>query len=101
LRLVDKAFPSLQYQAKEQFALSRYLDQLQPTELAFGVKQRRPKTINEAVSSTIELESYLMKSNARNPSGASVSHMSTEEPAGTESVQPGVQATREHGVMYV
>ena len=72
LRLVDKAYPALQYQAKEQFALSRYLDQLEPAEVAFGVKQRRPKTINEAVSSTIELESYLMKPAHRNSS--SVSH---------------------------
>ena len=47
LRLVDKAFPTLEYKAKEQFALSRYLDQLEPAEVAFGVKQRRPKTIEQ------------------------------------------------------
>jgi len=85
LRLVDKAYPALQYQAKEQFALSRYLDQLEPAEVAFGVKQRRPKTINEAVSSTIELESYLMKPAHRNSS--SVSHAPTDEQLMTESVR--------------
>ena len=86
LRLVDKAFPTLEYKAKEQFALSRYLDQLEPAELAFGVKQRRPKTINEAVSSTIELESYLTKPNTRRNS-SSVSHVLTDEKPVVESIQ--------------
>jgi len=63
LQLVDRAFPMLEYKAKEQFAISRYLDQLEPVKVAFGVKQCRPKMINEAVSSTIELESYHKKPN--------------------------------------
>ena len=56
LQLVDKAFLNLQFEGKEQLALSRYLDQLEPLNVSFGVKQRRPKTIHEAVSSTLELE---------------------------------------------
>ena len=82
---MDKAFPTLEYQAKEQFALSRYLDQLQPAVVAFGVKKHKPKTINEAVSSTIELEFYLMKTHTWNSS--SVSHVSTDVKPAAESIQ--------------
>ena len=58
----SKAFPSLQDKAREELALSKYLDQLSNPQVSFGVKQCCPKTINEAISSTIELESYLVKS---------------------------------------
>jgi len=40
LWLVDKAFSSLQFEGKEQLALSCYLDQMEPTHVSFGVKQR-------------------------------------------------------------
>ena len=62
LLLASKAFPSLQDEAREELALTRYLDQLSDPQVSFGVKQRHPKTIHEAVSGTIELESYLLKS---------------------------------------
>ena len=84
LQLVDKGFPSLQPEAKEQLALSRYLGQLAPAEVAFGVKQRRPATVNEVVSSTIELESYLSKTLPKNNS---VSHVTDEEDQVVGSVQ--------------
>ena len=60
-RLVDKAFPKLQAEARKELALSRYLDQLCPPQISFAVKQRRPKNLHEAVSSTVELETYLPK----------------------------------------
>jgi len=64
-RLTDKAFPKLQLVAREEIALSRYLDQLEPPQISFGaVKQRRPKNLSEAVSSTIELQSYLPREQA-------------------------------------
>ena len=63
-RLADKAFPALQIEAREELALSRYLDQLYPSQISFAVKQRRPRNLHEAVSSTIELESYLPKEQA-------------------------------------
>jgi len=67
LLLASRAFPSLQEEAREDLALSRYFDQLKDPQVSFGVKQRRPKTIHEAVSSTIELESYcLLKSTSSN-----------------------------------
>ena len=39
LQLVHKAFPTLQFEGKEQLALSRYLDQLEPMQVCFSVKQ--------------------------------------------------------------
>ena len=59
--LADKAFPILQVEAHEEPALSRYLDQLNPSKISFAVKQRCPNNLYEAVSSTIELKSYLPK----------------------------------------
>ena len=57
--LVDKAFPHLQAEAREQMALTHYLGQIDNTQLAFSVKQQKPATLDSAVSSTLEMESYL------------------------------------------
>ena len=59
--LVEKAFPDLEAAAKETLALNQYLSQLENQQIAFGVKQRRPSSLVEAVSFTIEMESYLKK----------------------------------------
>ena len=63
--LVDKAYPELQDDAKEQLALTHYLGQLELQQLAFSVKQRRPKSVDEAVSATLEMESYLVPKGGR------------------------------------
>ena len=60
--LVDKAYPSLDDDARQQLALQRYLSQLDNEQVAFGVKQRKPKTIEAAVGAPLELESYLVNS---------------------------------------
>ena len=60
-QLVCKAFPNLQDKAHKQLALSCYMEQLKDPQISFAVKQRRPKNIQEAVSTTIELQSYLVK----------------------------------------
>lgn len=57
--LADKGFPDLSEEAKEQLALQTYLQQLEQPQIAFGVKQRRPKTLDEAVTATMEMEIYL------------------------------------------
>ena len=62
LLLASKAFPKLQEEAREELALSRYLDQLRDPQVSFAVKQRHPMSIRDAVSSTIELEAYHLKS---------------------------------------
>ena len=49
----------MQDEAREQLSLQIYLQQLDSPQVAFSVKQKRPKTLDEAVLATIELESYL------------------------------------------
>ena len=63
--LVDKAYPELQDDAREQLALTHYLGQLEQPQLAFSVKQRRPRTVDEAVRTTLEMESYLLPKSTR------------------------------------
>lgn len=57
--LADKAYPDLEENARERLALNQFLAELGNPQIAFGVKQKRPKTAEDAVVSTIELESYL------------------------------------------
>ena len=57
--LCDKAYPDLEEKARECLALNHYLGQIDNPQIAFSVRQRQPKTLVEAVSGTIEMESYL------------------------------------------
>ena len=57
--LADKGFPNLSKEAKKQLALQTYIQQLEQPQITFGVKQRLPKTLDEAVTATIEMETYL------------------------------------------
>ena len=59
--LVDKAYRTLDDEARQQLALQRYLSQLDNEQVAFSVKQRKPRTIEAAVGATLECESYLVK----------------------------------------
>ena len=86
LLLASKAFPTLQDEAREELALSRYLDQLSDPQVSFGVKQRRPKTIHEAVSSTIELQSYLLTKSS-NCNVRQVTEKEPEEEAAVAMIQ--------------
>lgn len=70
--LTEKAFPELQVEAREQLALSHYLGQIDSAQIAFSVKQRKPKSVDEAVSATLEMESYL------NPKASRVSNVGLE-----------------------
>ena len=58
---MDKAYPSLDYVAWQQLALQKYLSQLENEQVAFNVRQRKPKTIDAAVGATLECESCLVK----------------------------------------
>ena len=80
---MDKAFPSLQFEGREQLVLSHYLDQMKPILVSFGVKQCQPKTVYEAVSSTLELESYLAKSQSE-----SVAHVALPDELAVETSKP-------------
>ena len=57
--LAEKALPELDEKAKEWLALERYLGKLDNPQVAFAVRQREPKTVDEAVTATLEIQSYL------------------------------------------
>ena len=57
--LVDKAYPDLEENAKEQLALNHFVSQIENGQVAFSVRQKRPKTVDEAVSATLEMEAYI------------------------------------------
>ena len=57
--LTERAYPDLQDEAKEQIALTHYLAQLTNSQVAFNVKQSRPKTIDDALTATLETEAYV------------------------------------------
>ena len=73
--LADKAYPTLQEEAREQLAINAYLQQLQPPQVAFSVKQKRPETLDDAVATTLEMESYMTEM------GVTSMLSLTEEPA--------------------
>ena len=52
----DKAYPELAENARERLALNQFLEQIENPQVAFSVKQKQPRNVEEAV---IELESYL------------------------------------------
>ena len=56
--LADKAYPTLQEEAKERLSLNSYLAQLPQPQISFSVRQKQPATLDEAVAATIEMESY-------------------------------------------
>ena len=58
---MDKAYLTLDDEAWQQLALQRYLSQLDNEQVALSVKQRKPRTIQVAVSATLECESYLVR----------------------------------------
>ena len=57
--LADKAYGDLEEKARERLALTQYLSHIDNPQVAFGVRQKRPETVQAAVVATIELESYL------------------------------------------
>ena len=86
--LADKAFPDLNDDARERLALNSYLAQLDNMQVAVGVKQQRPKTVDEAVRATLELESYMK------PAAKGVAPVGLEEESGFSAVS-AVQKTQE------
>ena len=60
--LATKAYPNLDSTATEQFALTHYLNAIKDPQTSFAVKQKTPKTLDEAVTATMQIESYLPSS---------------------------------------
>ena len=60
--LADKAFLELDDKAKELLSLEQYIGELDNPRIAFTVRQKQPKTLDEAVMCTLETEIYLRDS---------------------------------------
>lgn len=52
-------------------ALTQYIGQVENPQVAFSIRQQRPTSLIEAVSATIEMESYLkpIKAKSDRPDG--------------------------------
>ena len=44
---------------RKRLALNQFLEQIENSQVAFSVKQKRPRNVEEAAAAVIELESYL------------------------------------------
>ena len=65
--LADKAYPDLQDEARERLALNQYLARLDDPQLGFSVRQSKPKSVDEAIRVTLEMESYMQASKSATP----------------------------------
>ena len=63
--LAEKAYPTLQHEARELLAINAYLQQLTQPQVAFSVKQTNPGTLDDAVAATLAMESYAESSSNR------------------------------------
>ena len=59
--------------------------------MAFGVRQRKPKTVEEAVTATLELESYLTPSSGP----GRVAQVEVEEPSAQEAIVAAVKSQQD------
>lgn len=58
--LADRAYPDLADEARERLTINSYLGQLPQPQISFSVRQKQPSTLDDAVSATLEMESYLL-----------------------------------------
>eukprot|EP00731_Ephydatia_muelleri_P003107 Em0001g3107a len=97
--LADKAYPDLEEAARERLALNQFLGELDKPQVAFGVRQGRPKSLDEAVSLTIELESYIGGSHGK-PARVNFSQVDAELPNASASTTVAEEQERS-GVLAV
>ena len=64
--LASKAYPDLSNSATEQIVLTHFIASIVDQQISFAVKQKTPKSLDEAVSATIQLETYLTTSRMTN-----------------------------------
>lgn len=87
--LADRAFSNLEEAARAHLVLTRYLEQLDNQQVAFSVKQKRPQSVDEAVTATLEMESYL------NHSSRQVGQVGLEEAGQDTVVAAAVQSKQD------
>lgn len=54
-RLAVKAYPDLNIAATEQIALTHFISSITDPQLAFAWKQKTPESLDEAVSTTMQI----------------------------------------------
>ena len=81
--LAEKAYPDLTDDAREQLALNQYLARLDNPQVAFAVKQGKPKTTSDAIRLTLEIESYLQPSTKQTVSQVDIDGSALAIVAGT------------------
>ena len=57
--LADKVYPDLGEDAHECLSINAYLTQLPQPQIAFSVHQKQPSMLDDAVTATLKMESYL------------------------------------------
>ena len=60
--VVDKAYLSLQPEARQRLAVKSYLQQLLYPQVAFGIKRTYLESLDTAVTRTLKMESYTVSS---------------------------------------
>ena len=95
--LADKAFPDLDDRAREQLSLDRYLTLLDKPEVALAVRQRRPRSVDEAVSCTLEVESYMRR--FTNCSRQPITSVSESTAFDTETVHVGAVKANQDAIL--
>lgn len=82
--LADKALPDLNENVRERLAIDRFLTQISEPQLAFSIQQKQPKTVNDAVATTLELQAHLSLANAASQPSTlpvdTVTHSSSVQP---------------------
>ena len=90
--LADSAYPNLPDDAREQISLTLFLGQITNPHIAFSVKQSRPKNLDEAVTATLEMESYATPSMSKvrqNVGTAPVNQLSSADETTPPAVEGG------------
>ena len=85
---MDKTYPDLEDAARKRLSLNRHLEQPGDPQVAFGVKQSRSKSLDEAVTVTLELESYKVSAPA-----ARISHIASDDGNVEATAEPLAAAT--------
>ena len=73
----------MDFKATEQIALTQFKSSITDIQISFAVKQKAPKTLDEAVATIMQLESYMVTSRGKNDAedlpASSVTHNSSDE----------------------
>lgn len=85
--LADKAYCDLEEKACERLSITQFLAHIENPQVAFGVRQKRPETVEAAVIVTIELESYLNTASRAQRGSSAVASLSVSAEPSSESLK--------------